>query len=131
MRLLKQDQSWEGSLIEAPTLVERDGSYVLMYSANDYGGPAYAIGYATADAVAGPYTKADGPLLTTEDTDGPLLTTEDTDGRFVGPGGQDVTTGPDGVDRLVFHSWYGDTSFRGVNVLLLEWPDGRPSVVVP
>ncbi|MBD8061078.1 glycoside hydrolase family 43 protein [Oceanitalea stevensii] len=121
VRLLTQDQEWEGHLIEAPTLVERDGSYVLLYSANDYGGEQYAVGYATADAVDGPYTKADGPLLTTDATDG----------RFIGPGGQDVVTAPDGTDRLVFHSWYGDTSYRGVNVLPLEWDDGRPVVVVP
>lgn len=119
--LVKQDQPWEGNLVEAPTLVERDGRYVLLYSANDYGGEDYAIGYATADAVEGPYTKAEEPLLTTDATDG----------AFVGPGGQDVVTGPDGEDRLVFHSWYLDTSYRGVNVLPLEWDDGRPSVVLP
>ncbi len=121
VRLIRQDQPWEGHLVEAPTLVKREGSYVLLYSANDYGGPDYAIGYATASTVDGPYTKAEGPLLTTEDTDGQL----------VGPGGQDVVPGPDGADRLVLHSWYGDGSYRGLNVLPLEWQDGQPSVVVP
>ena len=121
VRLLKQDQPWEGHLIEAPTLVKLDGTYVLLYSANDYGGAEYAIGYATASAVDGPYEKADGPLLTTDATGG----------RFVGPGGQDVVTGPDGADRLVFHSWYADNTYRGLNVLPLEWDGGRPSVVVP
>jgi len=121
VRLLVQDQPWEGNLVEAPTLVQRDGTYVLLYSANDYGGAEYAIGYATAAAVDGPYEKADGPLLTTDATGG----------RFIGPGGQDVVTGPDGEDHLVFHSWYADTSYRGLNVLPLEWDGGRPSVVVP
>jgi GH43 family beta-xylosidase len=119
-RLVKQDQPWEGNLVEAPTLVERDGTYVLMYSANDFGSEAYAIGYATADAPTGPFTKADEPLFTTDASDG----------RYVGPGGQDVVTTPDGSDRLVFHSW--DEAFlqRGVNVLPLDWEDGRP-VIVP
>lgn len=121
VRLLKQDQEWEGHLVEAPTLVGRDGTYVLLYSANDYGGEHYAIGYATADSVTGPYTKADGPLLTTDATGG----------RFVGPGGQDVVVGPDGADRLVFHSWYGEGTYRALNVLPLEWDDRQPSVVVP
>lgn len=119
-RLLKQDQDWEGNLIEAPTLVERDGTYVLMYSSNDYGSEAYAIGYATADGPTGPFTKSEEPLLSTDATDG----------RYIGPGGQDVVTAPDGSDRLVFHSWDPLFLERGVNVLPLEWEEGRPVVVL-
>ncbi|WP_199424533.1 glycoside hydrolase family 43 protein [Actinotalea solisilvae] len=120
VRLVQQDQPWEGNLVEAPTLVERDGTYVLLYSANDYGGPAYTIGYATASSVLGPYTKNPEPLLTTYQFDS----------RYVGPGGQDVVVGPDGEDRLVFHSWYGQNTYRGMNVLPLAWQDGHP-VVAP
>ena len=119
-RLVKQDQPFEGNLVEAPTLVERDGTYVLMYSANDYGSDAYAIGYATADSPTGPFTKSEEPLLTTDSSGG----------RYVGPGGQDVVTAPDGSDVLVFHSW--DVAFieRGVYVAPLEWEDGKPVVVL-
>ncbi|WP_255491713.1 MULTISPECIES: glycoside hydrolase family 43 protein [unclassified Actinotalea] len=118
VRLVQQDQPWEGDLVEAPTLVERDGTYVLLYSANDYGGENYATGYATASSALGPYTKAEDPLLTTDTFDG----------RYVGPGGQDVVVGPDGSDLLVFHSWYGGTGYRGMNVLPLTWSDGVPTV---
>jgi arabinan endo-1,5-alpha-L-arabinosidase len=119
-KLVKQDQPWEGNLVEAPTLVERDGTYVLLYSANDYGSDAYAVGYATADSPTGPFTKAEEPLLTTDASEG----------RFVGPGGQDVVTAPDGTDRLVIHSW--DVAFleRGMHVVPLEWEDGEPVVVL-
>jgi arabinan endo-1,5-alpha-L-arabinosidase len=117
-KLLMQDQTWEGDLIEAPTLVKRDGVYVLLYSANDYGGDAYATGYATAPSVRGPFTKGDGPLLTTELSDG----------RYLGPGGQDVVTAADGSDRLVFHSWDSLYIQRGVNVVPLAWSDGVPSI---
>jgi arabinan endo-1,5-alpha-L-arabinosidase len=117
-RLVKQDREWEGNLVEAPTLVERDGTYVLLYSANDFGGDRYAIGYATADAVTGPYTKGEEPLFTTDASDG----------RYVGPGGQDVVPAADGTDRLVFHSWYGGITYRGMNVLDLSWEDRRPVV---
>jgi beta-xylosidase len=117
-RLVKQDQEWEGHLVEAPTLVKRDGRYVLLYSANDYGGEEYAIGYATADAVTGPYTKGEEPLFSTGDSDG----------QYIGPGGQDVVVTPDGEDRLVFHSWYGGITYRGMNTLPLTWEDGRPMV---
>lgn len=119
-KLVQQDLPWEGHLVEAPTLVERDGTYVLLYSANDYGGPAYTIGYATASSVLGPYTKHPEPLFSTEMFDG----------RYVGPGGQDVVVGPDGEDRLVFHSWYRENTYRAMNVLPLTWQDGHP-VVVP
>ncbi|MCW2742791.1 MAG: hypothetical protein JWR45_3213 [Blastococcus sp.] len=117
-RLVKQDQEWEGNLVEAPTLVEREGTYVLMYSANDYGSDQYAIGYATADAVTGPYVKGADPLFTTDASDG----------RYLGPGGQDVVTAEDGTDRLAFHSWYGDFSYRALNLLDLGFEGGRPVV---
>ena len=117
-RLVKQDQPWEGDLVEAPTLVKRDGTYVLMYSANSYGGEEYAMGYATADAVTGPYTKGEEPLYTTEMSEG----------VYIGPGGQDVVVTPDGTDVLAFHSWYGGITYRAMNILELQWEDGRPVV---
>lgn len=120
VRLLRQDQPWEGNLVEAPTLVERDGTFLLLYSANDYGGGGYAIGYATASALQGPYTKAPEPLLTTELTEG----------RYIGPGGQDVVVGPAGEEHLFFHSWYGGNTYRAMNVLPLTWSDGHPVVHV-
>ena len=120
-RLVEQDQPWEGDLVEAPTLIEREGTYVLLYSANDYGGWGYAIGYATAPAVTGPYTKNPEPLFTTNTFDA----------MYLGPGGQDVAVGPDGTDRLVFHSWYGQDTYRAMNVLPLGWSDGRPVVEAP
>ena len=118
VRLLKQDLPWEGELVEAPTLVEREGVYVLLYSANDYSGEEYATGYATADSVAGPWTKDPEPLLSTGISDGLLI----------GPGGQDVVIGPDGSDVLVFHAWDDAISYRGMHVAPLDWVDGRPVV---
>jgi len=120
-KLLKQTEPWEGNLIEAPTLVKRGNSYVLLYSANDYGGPDYATGYAIADAVLGPYTKGEQPLLTTESSGG----------RYLGPGGQDVVVGPDGADYLVFHSWDELYIQRGMNVVPLSFDGGMPNVVLP
>jgi arabinan endo-1,5-alpha-L-arabinosidase len=119
-RLLQQDQEWEGDLIEAPTLVERDGGYTLLYSANGYGGEEYATGYATADALLGPYTKSETPLLSTERSGG----------RWLGPGGQDVVTGPEG-DAILFHSWDELFIQRGMNLAAIEWDDGVPEVVLP
>lgn len=116
-KLVKQDQDWEGNLVEAPTLLLEEDTYVLLYSANDYGGAAYAVGYATAAEVTGPYTKAPEPLLTSDSLDG----------QYVGPGGQDVVTAADGQDILLFHSWYADLSYRGMNAIPLTWTQAPPS----
>lgn len=118
VRMIKQDLPWEGDLIEAPTLVERDGVLTLLYSANSYGDERYAIGYATATSLDGPWEKSPEPLWSTDASDG----------RYIGPGGQDVVVGPDGGDHLVFHSWYGSVTYRGMNLLPLTWEDGRPVV---
>lgn len=71
--------------------------------------------------MTGPYEKAEEPVLTTDDHDG----------RYIGPGGQDVVVGPEGDDVLVFHSWYGGETYRAMNVLPLEWADGRPVLPAP
>ncbi|MDT0442690.1 glycoside hydrolase family 43 protein [Streptomyces johnsoniae] len=116
VRLLKQDRPEEGGLIEAPTLVARGGSYVLLYSAGFYGDGSYFTGYATAPALTGPYTKSDTPLLTTEETGIP------------GPGGQDVVG--DGTDDwLVFHGVLSEEPLvRGMYVAPLHWAGDVPSV---
>lgn len=110
-RMIHQDQSWEGTLVEAPTVVVHDEGLTLLYSANDYGGDEYAIGYATAPTLAGPWTKHDGPWVTTASTGDGIL----------GPGGQDVVVGPDGEPRLVLHGWDGAFTYRSMHVAPLAW----------
>ncbi|MFF3957223.1 family 43 glycosylhydrolase [Streptomyces sp. NPDC001890] len=116
VRLIRQDQPWEGRLVEAPTLVKRAGHYVLLYSANAYDTSAYATGYAVSPRLTGPYTKAPHPLMTTDSLSGAVQ----------GPGGQDVVEGPDGRDHIVLHGWRG-----GVRTLYradLGWAGGHPVV---
>lgn len=115
-RLLTVDQLWEGALVEAPTLWQQDGTYYLFYSANDYASPRYATGYATAEALTGPYTKAAEPLLKTDLKNG-----------VVGPGGQDIVTGPQGDTWIVFHGWTGE-AYRSLYLARLSWQDGAPVV---
>ena len=116
--LIRQDRAWEGNVIEAPTLVRRGGHYVLFYSADFYGDDRYKTSYAVADSLTGPYTKAAAPLLTTDSFSGAVR----------GPGGQDVVTGPDGRDRIVFHGWDADRSHRALYVADLGWANGYPVV---
>lgn len=44
-------------------------TYYMMYSANFYGGENYAVGYATADSVLGPYKKSDANPILEKNTD--------------------------------------------------------------
>jgi beta-xylosidase len=116
VKLVKQDQSWEGNLVEAPTLVRHGSQYTLLYSANDYSGPKYTTGYATADKITGPYRKAPQPLLTSAAT------------GLVGPGGQDVVAGPDGHDYLAVHGWDAAVTHRSLYLLPITWKGPQPVV---
>lgn len=96
-KLLDRDDL-DGPLIEAPSLVLRDGTYYLSFSSNLYNTKKYDTKYATASAVTGPYKKAQG-------SDAPLLQTGDTtsDGQqLAAPGGSDFSE--DGT-KIVFHAF--------------------------
>ncbi|WP_431219174.1 glycoside hydrolase family 43 protein [Leifsonia xyli] len=60
-KLIKQTESWEGTLVEAPVIVRHGDEYVLLYSANDYANSSYVTGVATAKSLLGPYAKAKKP----------------------------------------------------------------------
>jgi beta-xylosidase len=94
------DDAWEGTLVEAPTLFLRDGTYSLFFSANDYGSSDYAVGYATSSRVTGPYEDAaDDPILhTTAEPGGPP-------GEAAGPGHQTIVTDDDGDLWMAYHAW--------------------------
>lgn len=99
---VSNDQPWEGHVIEAPTMLVHDGSYLLFYSANAYDKAAYAVGYARCDGPLGPCKDA-----STE----PLLKTPERVEGWFGPGHQSILQ-LDGRTVMAYHAW---------NVL----PDGR------
>ncbi|MFC3688049.1 family 43 glycosylhydrolase [Aquipuribacter hungaricus] len=119
VELIRRDLPYEGAVVEAPTLLEVDGTYYLFYSANDFGGGGYRTSYATSDSLTGPWTKA-----TTE-----LMTTDRFSGDVRGPGGQDIVVNPDGGYSIVFHGWDPTYSYRAVYTSELVFVDGVPSVV--
>jgi beta-xylosidase len=121
---VRNDAEWEGALIEAPTLWRERDTYYLFFSANDYGSPSYAVGYATAGKVLGPYR--DGP-------GNPVLRSR---GAAAGPGGQAVVQ-TDGGLWLAYHAWdsgaVGDEvgGQRAMWLDRLSFQDGRPRVAGP
>jgi beta-xylosidase len=118
VQLLERSESWEGRLVEAPTLWKREGTYYLFYSANDYSSPRYAVGYATSDHVLGPYTKPGSE---------PVLSSNIGEGLF-GPGGQDLIRLPDGSEWMLYHGWVPDG--RALYLSPVLWENGVPSIPV-
>lgn len=90
-RLIKQDQPWEGSLIEAPFVVRSGATYHLFYSANDYGSWSYAEGHATGTSPTGPFRKDPEPVLASNDV-------------AAGPGGGALLV-DEGRVWMAYHAW--------------------------
>lgn len=129
---VRVDQGWERTLIEAPTLLLRDGTYYLFFSANDYNSRDYAVGYATADNVFGPYTDApENPILATSVPFG------SPPGDAAGPGHQSIVADADGDLWMAYHAWdsgligdsLGGRRAMWIDELVVE--DGRAVVMGP
>ncbi len=93
-KLIKQDQPWEGSLVEAPFVVETDGTYWLFYSANAYDSADYAVGVARATSPTGPFTKQPDPVLVSNEV-------------AAGPGHCAIFSVGDQL-WMVYHAWPPD-----------------------
>ncbi|MET0982895.1 MAG: glycoside hydrolase family 43 protein [Telluria sp.] len=124
-RLLTNGRTWEGKVIEAPTMLNRDGKYTLLYSANDFGDGTYAAGYAQCAGPLGPCQPAG---------DAPFLKTSKETGLF-GPGHQGVFR-VGAQDYIAYHAWELKTDGkRGDRRVLyidkLDWVDGKPLVRGP
>lgn len=119
------DTIWERSVIEAPTLIARDGTYYLFFSGNDFASAAYAVGYATSEDVLGPYEDAE---------ENPILKTQRPAG---GPGHQSVVEDEDGDLWMTYHAWdvsrigYQNGGRRSMWIDPLVIEDGTASVQGP
>lgn len=56
-----ENASWP--VTEGPTVIKRDDTYYIFYSANDFRNPDYAVGYATSKSPLGPWEKQDAPII--------------------------------------------------------------------
>ena len=57
-----QNAGWK--VAEGPTVLKHRGVYYMVYSANDFRNPDYAIGYATATSPTGPWIKSNNnPII--------------------------------------------------------------------
>ena len=116
-----QTEAWEGQLVEAPVMVKRDGTYLVFYSANDYGSDQYAVGVASAPSITGPYVEAAGAAAVHGIDRRPLPRTRRA-GRAV--------RRRDG-DLIFFHGWNELFMYRGMHSAPLQWDGDVPTVRLP
>jgi beta-xylosidase len=91
--LVRNNQLWEGAVIESPAIVRSGKLYYVFYSANDWNSAHYAIGYSVCASPLGPCAK---PL------NHAVFTSQ---GLASGPGGEQFFTDRDGQPWMVFHAW--------------------------
>ena len=122
---LENDLPWEGQVIEAPTMLERDGTYYLFYSGGHFGTQFYSVGYATSSRLTGPFQDAE---------ENPILVTK---APAAGPGHQTIVEDDDGDLWMAYHAWdskrigehLGGARKMWLDELVFE--DGRPVVFGP
>lgn len=67
---ISAEEQWENtedvpwSVVEGPTVIKKEDVYYLIYSANDFRNPDYAVGYASSTSPFGPWKKSDkNPII--------------------------------------------------------------------
>ena len=82
---------------EGSVTFRKENTYYIMYSANNFAGQHYAVGYATASSPLGPFTKAvNNPVLQKNTPAG---------GTVSGTGHNSITYSPDGKEMFcVYHA---------------------------
>jgi len=107
--LLQPTESWEGGIVEAPTMVLVDGQYYLFFSGSNWDSSQYAIGVARCQGPTGPCSEALGQ---------PLLTSE---AGFSGPGGPAIFTDSGGSLWMAFAAWLpGSVGYPNARLLFLR-----------
>jgi hypothetical protein len=90
--LMGPDRPWQGTVVEAPDLIEVAGAYWLFYSGNWFNGPEYAIGAARCAGPAGPCSDPSPVPLLASNLQG------------AGPGEASVFADTDGV-WMLYSPW--------------------------
>ena len=127
-QLVHNDRGWEGRVVEAPTMWKHEDKYYLFFSANNYAGVEYAVGYANCETPLGPCEDApENPILASRMDQKPLV---------IGPGHQTIIEDDDGETWLVYHAWEvtsagmrGSSRFMWIDRLTFE--GGKPLVQGP
>jgi hypothetical protein len=116
-QLLSADRAFERGVVEAPSLLEQDGHYYLLYAAAGWSSADYTTAFATCAGPTGPCLKP---------TDGRVLTSGS---RLAGPGGAEVFGDAQGRAWAAFHAYaapnVGYPSSRYLHIERVRVNDGR------
>ena len=115
------DGVYDWHTLEGPSVVRRSGRYWMTFSGGAWTGPGYAVSWAVADNVRGPWIPAP--------TEAPALLSTGPD--LVGPGHNSMVVGPDGDDVIAFHAWDRSLSRRELHLRHIRFGPDRPSVDGP
>ena len=98
-----EKNSWENtvnsewSVTEGPTVIKQDNQYIMLYSANDFRNPNYAVGFATSSSPLGPWKKSKvSPIIS-----GNIL-------KINGTGHGDIFVDGDGRLNYVLHTHFSE-----------------------
>ncbi|RDV16572.1 beta-xylosidase [Pontibacter diazotrophicus] len=124
------EEPWENTanadwpVAEGPTVLKHKGLYYMIYSANDFRNPDYAVGYATSRSPLGPWVKHNSS---------PVISTK-TIGES-GTGHGDILKDKSGNLVYVFHTHQSDTTVAPrktamVKANFLESPGGGEAKLI-
>ncbi len=121
-QLIRNDQPWEGALIEGPAVLKRDGYYYIFYAGAGCCGAqcSYGTGVARSKSLHGPYEKySKNPIITHND-------------KWRCPGHGTTVRTADGRDYFLYHAYDAkDTVYVGRQGVLDEivWnEEGWPAI---
>ncbi|WP_371824277.1 glycoside hydrolase family 43 protein [Lutibacter sp. A64] len=108
-------ENWENTekvewpVAEGPTVFKHNGLYYLLYSANDFRNPDYAVGYATSKEPIGPWEKSkDNPIISQSNT------------NYSGSGHGDVFYDKNGNMNYVLHTHYSEENVQPRKTAILK-----------
>ncbi|MBU3125918.1 glycoside hydrolase family 43 protein [Sinomicrobium sp. 2019215] len=116
------EDEWENTenaawpVAEGPTVIKRGRQYYMLYSANDFRNPDYAVGYAVSDSPVGPWEKSeDNPVISSQNTGEP------------GSGHGDIVTDQHGDPYYVLHTHYSPQKVhpRRTALVKLDFRNGQ------
>ena len=102
-----QNVKWK--VAEGPTVIRHEGLYYMIYSANDFRNPDYAIGFATAASPAGPWTKSSNNPIVSRKNIG-----------INGTGHGDLLMDTNGKILYVFHVHFSDAKVSPRRTAIVE-----------
>ena len=133
VELVKDNQSWEERVVEAPTMVRSPAGYELFFSGGFFGWnpeegglSPYAMGYASCSAPLGPCTPAgENPILHSYK--------DKTAGCLSGPGHQSIFRAGE-RSYISFHAWEATRGCRKgadkreLYIAPIFWAGGKPQI---